>query len=180
MNPPALFTFLGPTLHQRITSPQSFGSRAWIMGVTAVQVNIESGRVMAHVRSHSTGGRTPLPVPLASEDLVHVFLAPAEGPLPALPHVAPPALDGAQARVSVFEEGIFRATAALTKSQLGSFPAPRAFAHVFCRWLRDEPFEAGFDLTDFVSQTEGHKYERILSRPLEVGRVVSLGFAAVD
>jgi hypothetical protein len=180
MTSPALFTCLGAQLHQRILAPEGFGARAWIMGVTAVQATVEEGRVEAHVRSHSTGGRMPLPIALGPGEIVHALLAAPEGPLPALPEIAPPPLEGAQARLAVYLGGVACATAVMAPSQVDAFPPPRAFGHVFCRWLREGGHEAGFDLTDFLSQGEGIKYERILSRPLDVGQVISYAFVSAE
>jgi hypothetical protein len=77
----------------------------------------------------------------------------------------------------VYLDGAEVGAAALAPAQRHASPPPRAFGHVFCRWLRAGADEPGFDLTEFVSQPAGRKWERIVLRALALGQTVSYAFA---
>jgi hypothetical protein len=165
-----LFTFVDGELWARTAPPRVIAPRAWILGVVAVQISVEDGRPVAQVRAHVTGAARAEVRRLGARALVQVALA--DAPPAPLPFVAPQH-KGPVARLTVALDGALLGEAQLLPSQLGAEPAPRAFGHVFCRWLRDGGFEPGFDLTAFLSLPGGQKFERLLSRPLALGQWVS-------
>jgi hypothetical protein len=156
-------------------SPPDLGPRAWMLGVVALQVSIEDNAVVARARAHVTGGEMPQVKSLESGAVLHVSLLETNAPPPALPALPPMegARGGREPSVELFLDGEFVDRAVLTTGARAAVPPARGFGHVFCRWLRNGGFEPGFDLTDFVSQPLGQKFERRVNRPLELGQTVS-------
>jgi hypothetical protein len=150
--------------------PVDLGSRAWILGVVAVQVTIEDGRLGARLRMHRTGDPAARVEPLGSAAIVHVGL----GGSPAPVTLVPPAPGGARARLTLAVDGVPQGQATLAAADLARATAARAFAHVFCRWLRQGPPELGADLTDFTEVSAGQMYPRKLSLRLDAGQTVSV------
>ncbi len=176
MPPLVLQVFLG---HERIALVRArvpIAPRHWLLGVAAIQVNVREQKPEAQLRIHSTGQGTPELRSLTTS-VVHVALAEETANI-SPPAISPPALslDGAAA-LSVSLDGEEIETVHLAQDRLDHAPLPRAFGHVFCRWLRDGEIEPGFDLTDFLSLPEGVKYERRILRTLNAGQVVSYGYA---
>jgi hypothetical protein len=68
------------------------------------------------------------------------------------------------------------AAASLAPTALAAAPAARAFAHVYCRWLRDGRNEPGCDLTPFLSPPPGAKFERAAARAIAPGELVTIGW----
>ena len=173
---PRLLVYLDGTPCAEVAPPVPFPSRAWLLGVVAVQATVEAERPVARLRVHLTGASQPTVVPLGASALVQVALC--QDRVPALPTVALPEVDEAAAQLLLLYGNERLATARLLPGALSSEPVPRAFSHVFCRWLREGDIEPGFDLTDFLSLPEGIKYERLVSAPLAVGEVISIVWAA--
>ncbi len=188
---PALHVRVGAEEWLRLEAPP-FGARAWLLGVVAVQLAVERGRVTAQARAHATGGAEPIVRELASPAELHVTLVPAgtaPPPAPALPpqNFSPPNPPHSSqnfsrpefaATLSLFLDSKFVDEAALAPAALAADPPARGFGHVFCRWLRSGAIEPGFDLTDFLSQPPGRKFERRLVRPLAPGQIVSYRFVS--
>lgn len=120
----------------------------------------------------ATGEKAPILEPLGDGSIVHLALLEPEQPAPPLPPIARRPLEG-RALIRCYLDGALLGSAVLHDADRELAPAPRAFGHVFCRWLRDGGVEAGFDLTAFLSRVEGEKYERLLARPLAVGEIVT-------
>jgi hypothetical protein len=173
---PRLVVYLDGRPCAEVAPPVPFPSRAWLLGVVAVQATVEANRPVARLRVHVTGAPQPTVVPLGRTALVQVALC--EALAPPLPAIAGPGTDEAVARLVLLRGGERLAEARLLPGGLAAEPAPRAFSHVFCRWLRDGGIEPGCDLTDFLSLPEGTKYERLVSAPLDVGEVVSIAWWA--
>jgi hypothetical protein len=167
--PPGLRVWLDGAEIARLAPPPGKG-RAWWLGVVAVQATVERGRVSARLRAHVTGGGAPSLWPLADAAVVQVALDPAPLALPALPALS---LEGSAA-LALAIDGEEVARAALEEAALAAAPSPRAFAHVFCRWLRDGGCEPGCDLTSFQVPPPGEKYTRIAARPLAPGEVATI------
>lgn len=173
---PRLLVYLDGRPCAEVAPPVPFPPRAWLLGVVAVQATVEAGRPVARLRVHVTGASKPTVVPLGETALVQVALC--EDQVPPWPAVALPGRDEAAARLVLLRGGERLAMARLLGGALSTAPAPRAFSHVFCRWLREGGIEPGCDLTDFLSLPEGVKYERLVSAPLEVGEVVSIAWSS--
>jgi hypothetical protein len=158
-------------------APADFGAREWILAVAAVQVSVEGSGTMAILRAHATGWGAAQVWAIDRGERVDLVLAPDQAPLtlPSLPAEDPVDLDCA-ARLSMFLDGKWVKSSHLRAADLTLDPRPRAFGHVFCRFLRDGGSEPGFDLTDFLSRPHGAKYERSISATLTVGEVVSYRF----
>jgi hypothetical protein len=156
-----------------VRPPAEMAPRSWILGVVAVQAGVEGGVVRARLRAHATGEEEAAVMELGGSAVLHVALARSEEAL-VLPTVAVPALEGAAARIAIYLDGEPLAESVLRTPIEGA----RAFAHAFCRWLRDGTYEPGFDLTEFLVRSPGAKFDRSLSRPLAPGKVVSWGVAA--
>jgi hypothetical protein len=162
----------------RLEAPREIAPRDWILGVIAVQLDIEGGRVSARLKAHTTGASEPTLVELVPPAVVHVVLFPEGAPVPALPPIGSPTSHEACARLRAFLDGNLVGDSELATAPAASGPPARAFGHVFCRWMRDGGAEPGFDLTDFRARPEGEKYERLLARTLAPGQVVTYGLAA--
>jgi hypothetical protein len=171
--PPKLVVWIGGDEWTRVHQPE-LGARAWALGVVAVQISVEEGRVVGQVRAHATQAPAAELRPLTSPSLVQVQLV-AEGETPlAPPPIAVQELAGAAARLLVFlDEELVDSVALPPASRDGT----RAFGHVFCRWLRSGGFEPGFDLTDFLMLPPGKMYERRVNRALAPGQTISYRFA---
>jgi hypothetical protein len=155
-----------------VRAPRDLGARAWVLGVVAVQLNVEDGKVRALVRASLTGTEAQTRT-LEHDAIVQVALV-EEGARPTWPSARlPPGLQGVAATFECALDGEMLESATITVDQTHDQPPRRAFAHVYCRWLRDGTTEPGFDLTDFLSKPPGEMYERKLHRPLAVGQVVS-------
>ncbi len=159
-----------------MAAPADFGAREWILAVAAVQVSVEDGAPTAILRAHATGWGAAQIWSIGQGARADLVLSPdhARFTLPSLPPEA--ALDCA-ARLTLFLDGKFLKSSELPAADLALDPRPRAFGHVFCRFLRNGEFEPGFDLTDFLSRPHGAKFERTIARPLTVGEVVTYRFA---
>ena len=167
--PPALVTFIDGDEWARLEQPP-LGSRAWMLGVVAVQLGVEDGRAVGQLRAHATQAPAPEVRPIVAPTLLQVQLV-TEGESPlAPPTLPPPELAGAAARLQLYldEEAI-----ASVELPPKSAESTRAFGHVFCRWLRAGGFEAGFDLTDFLLLPPGKMYERKVNRALAAGQTVT-------
>ena len=173
---PALEAWMDGTRVARLEAPAQIAPRDWILGVLAVQFDVEKGKVVARLRGNVTGAEEPAVVELVPPAVVHVTLV--EGATPALPPIGSPTSHEAFARLRVFLDGNLIGDSELKEAPPAGAPLARGFGHVFCRWLRDGGAETGFDLTDFKSRPEGQKFERILTRGLAVGQVVSYALAA--
>jgi hypothetical protein len=170
---PDLIAFIDGEPRLRLAAPEQFAARAWILGVVAVQATVADGRVRARLRAHTTGAAAPTLLPLGDRACVHVALvAPGAPPPPALPGAAPPpdAAGGAVLALSVDGEPV--AAASLGAAALHDSPPPRAFGHVFCRWLRDGGAEPGCDLTRFAPPIAGAAWPRLAVRTLRMGQIV--------
>jgi len=169
---PELITFVDGVEWLRTRAPTEIAPRAWILGVVAVQLSVDAGRVTAQLRANVTG-EAPSLRPLPSPAVVQISLCAADAAAPILPRLTVPALDGAEARLSAFLDDQLVDEIALSPALATAQPPARAFGHVFCRWLRTGEVEPGFDLTDFLSQPPGQKYQRRVVRRLELGESVS-------
>jgi hypothetical protein len=150
-----LITYVGDHEWTRVVPPV-LGDRAWGLCVVALQLSIDGGEVRGQLRARVTG-REPEVRQIAAPTIVHVQLAPT-----ALPRLtAPPGL-------SVFLDG-----ERLHTVEARGPDGARAFAHAFCRYLREGGLEPGFDLCAFQSPPPGVQYERALLRPLAAGQTVS-------
>jgi len=163
-----------------LPAPAEIAPRAWALGVAAVQVVIENGKVTARVRRHETGAEEAAIVAVEAPLIVHAAAVP-EGAEVHLPEITLPVLDTngtpealrPAARLAMYVGGAKVAVASLARSDLGLVPAPRAFGHFFCRWLRDGGEEVGCDVTEFQSLHEGEKFHRLLVKTLVAGSVAS-------
>jgi hypothetical protein len=173
---PRLLVYLDGVPCAEVVPPVPFPSRAWLLGVVAVQATVEGARPVARLRVHLTGAPQPTVVALGERALVQVALC--EDKVPTRPAVVAPGPEEAAASLVLLRDGERLATACLFREALATEPAPRAFSHVFCRWLREGGIEPGCDLTDFLSLPEGTKYERLVSAPLEVDEVISILWSA--
>jgi hypothetical protein len=125
-----------------------------------------------------TGAAAPTVIDLPARVVVHVALAAPRAAAAELPWAAVPELDAADAaRVAMFAGGAVVAEARLPRDDLALRPAPRAFGHMFSRWLRAGGHESGFDLTPFASLARGVKHRRIASAPADVDQIVSYALA---
>jgi hypothetical protein len=171
--PPRLITFIDGEEWTRVEQPE-LGARAWALGVVALQIGVENGHVIAQARAHATMAPAPEIRPLLAPSIIQVQLV-AEGEAPNVPpEFAPLELAGAAARVACLLEDEPVDSIALPPA---SAEGTRAFAHVFCRWLRGDGIEPGFDLTDFLLLPPGKMYERRVNRPLKLGETVSYQLA---
>jgi hypothetical protein len=175
---PALEAWMDGARVARLDPPAQIAPRDWILGVLAVQFDVEKGKVLARLRGNVTGAPEPGVVELVPPAVVHVTLvAPGAGP-PTLPPIGSPTSHEAFARLRVFLDGNLIGDSELAAAPEAGQPPARGFGHVFCRWLRSGEAETGFDLTDFKSRPEGVKFERLITRGLSVGQVVSYALAA--
>jgi hypothetical protein len=175
---PYLHVRVGADEWTRVAAPEQLGERDWLLGVVAVQMAVESGKVTAQVRAHLTGQDEPQVHGLAHGSVMHVTLVEGGGIAPLPPQVtAPELLHGAVAALALFVDGTLRETAYLAPAGLTLDPPPRAFGHVFCRYVRDGSFEPGYDVTHFLSLPQGEKYERAVQERLEAGRTISYAIA---
>jgi hypothetical protein len=171
--PPRLITFIDGEEWTRVERPE-LGARAWALGVVAIQITVESGRVVAQARAHATQAPAPEIRPLTASSLLQIQLVP-EDEAPRVPPEFPPLeLAGAAARLACHLEEESIDSVALPPA---SADGTRAFAHVFCRWLRSGSIEPGFDLTDFLLLPAGKMYDRRVNRPLQLGETVSYQLA---
>ena len=176
---PALWVRAGGGAARAVRAPADFGTRAWILGVVAVQVAVEEGQVVARLRSHVTGAAEPVVEALPSGSQVHVVLGGGEARLRDAEVVnLPPLASSQQARLSLFVDGTLIKNAVLRPDHVNRDSPPRAFGHVFCRWLREGQPEPGYDLTDFLSLASGVKYRRIANGVLKESQVVSYAFVS--
>jgi len=153
---PAITAFRGEVQLARVECPAQIAPRDWLLGVVAVQCEGAEARVRANL----TGWPDAVVVPLESGEVVDVVF----GTVAARPANLVPAQPG----LFVFLDGDEVARA--------PFGPGRAFGHVFCRYLKSGAEEAGFDLTPFLDQAPGTKYERLVSQPLAPGQVVSYAY----
>jgi hypothetical protein len=175
---PTLVTFLDGAEWTRVAAPSDFGTRAWLLGVVAVQAAVEHGHVVARVRANLTGAEAPVIAPLADGALVHVALVGDGDAVPERPAITTLDRGASIASLSLFLDGKWVATSSLDAAAIDHAPAPRAFGHVYCRFVRDGEDEPGYDLTELVSVAEGTKYPRAASGVLGPGQVVSYSFRA--
>jgi len=173
---PALEAWMDGARVARLEAPAQIAPRDWILGVLAVQFDVDKGKVLARLRGNVTGAEEPAVVELVPPAVVHITLVGTE--TPTLPPIGSPTSHEAFARLRVFLDGNLVGDSELKDAPAAGAPVARGFGHVFCRWLRDGGAETGFDLTDFKSRPEGQKFERILTRGLAVGQVVSYALAA--
>jgi hypothetical protein len=157
--PPALHTLLDGNPLPIVACPEPLAPRAWALGVVAVQLTVAGGRLSGQLRLSVTGSAAHA-VALAPIARVHVALGAPPSPFV----LEPPAQPG----VALFLDGAPLDAIALPSPAVDA----RAFAHVYCRWLRTGEREPGFDLTDFLSLPPGVKYDRRLHRPLAEGSTV--------
>lgn len=157
-----------------LPAPAEIAPRAWALGVAAVQVVVENGKLSARVRRHETGAEEAAIVPVEAPVIVHACAVP-DGAEIHLPQIELPVLepDGPVARLAMYVGGAKVAGASLARADLTADPAPRAFGHFFCRWLRDGGEEVGCDLTEFQSLQEGEKAHRLLVKTIVAGTVAS-------
>jgi hypothetical protein len=160
----------------RVEPPQTIAPRAWVLGVAALQVWVDEGRVVARLR-HNVTGSDAVVAPLSTHaSLIHVHIdiskyidiSIRESEIRRTPE-----LGGSAARLVLFVDGEPIAEAVLAREALRDEPGRRAYGHVFCRWLRDGGHELGCDLTGFDVPIEGRKAERIVVRALAVGQTVT-------
>lgn len=155
------------------------GARAWLLAVMAVQVTVAEGAVRAILRAHVTGGAAPIVVPLASGSRVDIAIAESAVAPNAVPLTIPRVEPTAAASLTLARDGAVAGTAHLARAALTADPPPRAFAHVYSRWLRGGGHESGYDLTDFLSLPRGTKFERRLQGAVKVPPTfISLVFSA--
>jgi hypothetical protein len=177
---PILSAWMDGACVARLACPDDLAARDWVLGVFAVQLELEGPTASARLRGNVTGLDEPIVVPLAPPAVVHLVLGAPDAPPPPLPPIGSPTLLEGTARLRVFLDGAHLHDSDLAAPPLAGQPPARAFGHVFCRWLRDGNPEPGFDLTDFRSRPEGVKYERLIARGLGEGQVVSYGLALAD
>jgi hypothetical protein len=170
----ALRCFVDGELWREIAAPSfdklrtsGIAPRAWLLGVAAVQFSVENGGVIAQARVNRTGLQ-PEVLPLRAPSLVQVSLGDAR-----LPAIAPLEPGAAAARVALHVGGEPLGEVSLARDSLSARPPPRAFGHVYCRWLREGGIEPGCDLTEFASVAEGGTFQRRVLRAIAVGDVVS-------
>ena len=173
---PILEAWLDGARVARLEAPAQIAPRDWILGVLAVQFDVEKGKVQARLRGNVTGAEEPAVVELVPPAVVHITLVTGDTP-PTLPPIGSPTSHEAFARLRVFLDGNLIGDSELAAAPAAGQPAARGFGHVFCRWLRSGAIEPGFDLTDFLSLPPGAKYERRVSRPLAAFEVVSYALA---
>jgi hypothetical protein len=162
----------------QLQAPAQIAPRDWILGVMAVQFDVAKDQVLARLRGNVTGAEEPQVVDLLLPAVVHIKLVLPDAAAPALPPIGSPTSHEAFARLRVFLDGNLIGDSPLSAPPAAGTPPARGFGHVFCRWLRDGGVETGFDLTDFKSRPEGSKFERIVTRGLAAGQVVSYALAA--
>jgi hypothetical protein len=176
---PILEAWLDGARVARLQAPAQIAPRDWILGVLAVQFDVAKGKVQARLRGNVTGAEEPAVVELAPPAVVHITLRPPDAAgAPELPPIGSPTSHEAFARLRVFLDGTLIGDSELGAAPAEGQPPARGFGHVFCRWLRAGDAETGFDLTDFKSRPEGAKFERLVTRGLAVGQVVSYALAA--
>jgi hypothetical protein len=175
---PYLHVRLGTDEWTRVAAPEELGERDWLLGVVAVQLAVEGGKVTAQARAHLTGQAEPVVSGLAHGSVLHVTLVENGGIAPVPPKVEPPELlHGAVAALALYVDGTLKETAYLAPAGLTLDPPPRAFGHVFCRFVKDGSFEPGYDVTHFLSIPQGEKYERAVAEALVFGQTISYGIA---
>ncbi len=161
---PALIGYVDGVERVRLTPPDALVERAWLLAVMAVQVNVVGGRRRAILRSNRTG-HEPDVIELPDAAVVHIAVGGDDAELPELDAPDTPTLalhiDGALVQSEPLD-------AALTRT-----PTPRAFGHVYSRWLRDGGHETGYDITPFASVPRGQKHARSASGETVVGTVIS-------
>ncbi len=160
---PSLVVHLEDREWTRLAPPEDLGARAWLLAVVAVQLTGVEGQVRAHL----TGRAQAKVHPFDQSSTVHVSLG--DSHICRLPPMAD--LGDFAARIELFHDAVPIREVVLER--LARSPTPRAFGHVFCRYLRSGEIEPGYDLTEFISQPAGAKYQRVVQQPLAVGHTVS-------
>jgi hypothetical protein len=173
---PQLIATLGDVERAWLRAPTDMRPRAWLLAVMAVQVAVVEDRLEALFRINQTGWDQPDILPLGKAEVVHVALTGAT-PAPAPPALAAPSLGSAAARITVHVDGRLAGESVLAPGACGLGPPPRAFGHVFARWLRDGGHESGFDLTAFQPGDPGTRFARRARGRLRPPTVVSFGVA---
>ncbi|HEY7955619.1 MAG TPA: hypothetical protein VII38_10010, partial [Polyangia bacterium] len=134
MRPPELRIFVDGVAWTELAAPSEIAPRDWILGVVAVQLTVENDQVRARLRAGATG--SAVKVRTLGPSLVQVALVRHGDPSPTLPRFAAPALGAAAARLALALDETSIDEIALLPAALTAAPPPRAFGHVFCRWLR--------------------------------------------
>ena len=177
---PRLIAFVGGVEVARVAPPADMRPRSWVLGVMAVQATVERGQPVARLRIHLTGAAAPQLVALPEPACVAIAFVDEDPSIPSISAAPPSLAPGEAAALTLSLNGAPIARAPLLRDALAASPPPRAFAHVFCRWLRDGAPEPGCDLTHFLSIPEGTKFERVASRPIAAGDVIGIGWAAAE
>ena len=162
----------GEHLHT-LAPPSVIAPRDWLLGVIAIQATVEDTRIVARLRAHLTGGGAARQWQLPERATLQILLGDSAR--------APPceafAEEDTGARLSLRHRGR-TTTARLPHDHLHEQPAPRAFGHVYCRWLRDGRDEPCCDLTAFLRRQPGEKFERLVAAPVAPGEFITYTFAA--
>ncbi len=158
----SLLVFVEGKEIRRVSVPEDFGARAWILGVVGLKVFV--GQSTSAALNLGVTGAQDEQLEIAPNALVQVAVV-RGNTVPALPHGP-----GARPGITVALDDEILANVNVNANVNENV---RGFGHVFCRWLRDEPDELGFDLTGFQVPDAGVKYQRVVSRPVSVGQVVS-------
>jgi hypothetical protein len=156
----------------RVRPPTTMAPRAWLLGVVAVQLDAHGGRLTRRLRAHLTGQTEPRVMELGESALAHVTLLGPHAPVIPPPPVTPPEPRGA-IDLSLFVDGQHLYTVSLARQRLTADASLRAFAHTWCRFLKNGDLEPGFDLTDFLPPSPGKQFARVVSRPLAPGQTVT-------
>lgn len=170
---PTLLAFVDGVERGRLEPPAQLEERAWLLAVAAVQMNVVDRVVRPILRLHVTGASAPQVIDLAAHTRVDIALVNASETPAMFAELNTAGLGGAAARLAIAVDGVPGKAAVLAPDLLEAEPPPRAFGHVFSRWLRDGGHESGYDLTDFQSVPMGVKYERIASGPAGPPLIVS-------
>jgi hypothetical protein len=173
--PPSLLAWLDGQVWLRLDPPRQIAPRAWALGVVAMQIQALGTGVTARARAHTTGGSEPVVRPLTADTVLHVAFVDADDSPPAPPAPLAPEilLPDHAASLTVLVDGTLLEQTWLARAAQAAMPAPRAFGHAFCRWLRDGSTECGFDLTDFLSRPPGAMFERRVVATVQPGQEVT-------
>ena len=103
---PALEAWMDGARVARLEAPAQIAPRDWILGVLAVQFDVEKGKVVARLRGNVTGAEEPAVVELVPPAVVHITLV--EGATPALPPIGSPTSHEAVEQLAILAAQKFR------------------------------------------------------------------------
>src|SRR5947209_4744382 len=106
---PALVAYVGDAPLARLDPPPFTGvnsTRAWLLGVMAVQLRVNASGLTAQLRSHVTGEAQPTFHALYHQSVLHIALRDEDSAITAIPQLAPQRTLGSDfAQLTLFVDG---------------------------------------------------------------------------